>query len=142
MTRWPRAIERAPHSTEGLRTSRGAGVVGAALIASLSCLAAHAGPQGTLTGDEWRRMPPPARGAYVAGVVDAWQGLAVVQESLGSKDGAITVFTDLLSCVRDRGLTGDQVLGLVDRYAADHPGLLGKDMPDVVFAALTRACRR
>src|SRR5260370_9009597 len=55
-----------------------------------------------LTGTEWRRLAPAARAAYVAGVVDAWQGLVAVQESVGSKDAGVTVFPELVSCLRDR----------------------------------------
>ncbi|MGH7278882.1 MAG: hypothetical protein ACREJG_09345 [Candidatus Rokuibacteriota bacterium] len=107
----------------------------AALLASVQ-------PAAGVTGREWIRLPPPARAAYVAAIVDAWNNLAAVQESLGVRDRAVTGFTDVVGCVRERLMAPPQILAVVERYAQDHPGLLGKDMPDVVFAALTDACRR
>jgi hypothetical protein len=95
-----------------------------------------------MSGDEWRRLPPSSRGAYVQGIVDAWTGLAAVQESLGGRDVAITVFAALIACVRDRLMAPPQILALVERYAEDNPGLRGKEMADVVFAALSHDCPR
>jgi hypothetical protein len=95
-----------------------------------------------LGGEAWRRLGPEARAAYVGGIMDAWTGLALTQESLGSKDQAITVFTEIVACVRDRSIPPAGVLALVERYAEDNPGLRTKDMPDLVFAALAQHCRR
>ena len=95
-----------------------------------------------LTGVEWRRLAPAARAAYVTGVVDAWQGLAAVQESVGSKDAGITVFAELVSCLRDRLVSEAQIGAVVAKYVADNPGQSGKDMTDLVFAALTQDCAR
>jgi hypothetical protein len=99
-------------------------------------------PAGAMTGREWLRLPPPGRSAYVIAIVDAWNNLAAVQESLGVRDRAVTGFVDVVGCVRERLMAGSQILTIVEQYAQDNPGLLGKDMPDVVFAALTNACRR
>jgi len=93
-----------------------------------------------LTGTEWRRLAPAARAAYVTGVVDAWQGLVAVQESVGSKDA--TVFAELVSCLRDRLVSEAQIGAVVAKYVADNPGQSGKDMTDLVFAALTQDCAR
>jgi hypothetical protein len=68
--------------------------------------------------------------------------MAAVQESLGVRDRAVTGFSEVVACVRERLLAQAQVLSIVEQYARDHPGLMDKDMPDVVFAALTAACRR
>jgi hypothetical protein len=109
----------------------------------IACLAVPAVPAGEiLSGEDWRRLPPAARASYVGGIIDAWSGLALTQESLGTKDRAITVFADLVACVRDRSMAASQVLSLVETYAEDNPGLRSKDMPDLVFAALTQRCRR
>jgi hypothetical protein len=94
-----------------------------------------------LTGDEWQRLPPPARAAYVSGVVDAWVGLVLVQESLGNRDGGITVFADVVTCLRDRLIGPDKIVGAVERYVAGEPGLRTKDMPDIVFVAVGPLCR-
>ena len=99
-------------------------------------------PGEAVTGTEWRRLAPAARSAYVSGIVDAWAGLVSVQESLGSKDVAITVFRDVVGCLRERLLSSDQIYALVERHVDANPGLAGKDMPDLVFAALTDACKK
>jgi hypothetical protein len=43
--------------------------------------------------------------------------------------------------VRDRLLAPAQILAAVEKYTEDNPGLRGKDMPDIVFAALGDTCR-
>jgi hypothetical protein len=113
-------------------------------VAGLACAGVllTARPGMALNGEEWRRLTPPARDAYVAGIVDAWTGFAVVKESLGSRDTGITVFSDLVACLQDRAVPPARIFDIVKRYTDDHPGLLGKDMPDIVFAALGRECRK
>jgi len=122
------------------RSSRWAALGLGVAIASLAVAPATAGE--ILSGEDWRRLAPAARAAYVGGIIDAWSGLTLTQESLGTKDPAITVFGDLVGCLRERSMTATQVLSLVERYAEDNSGLRGKDMPDLVFAALTQRCRR
>jgi hypothetical protein len=112
-----------------------------AALVTLGCVFAAA-PAPAMSGEEWRRLAPPARTAYVVGIVDAWTGLVTVQESLGSKDVAITVFGEIVTCLRERLLPIAQVAALVEKYTETHPGLLGKDMPDIVFAALGGDCRK
>ncbi len=120
-------------------TRPGALAVGA-LVAVVTVAPVAAGD--VVSGAEWRRLPAPERAAYVAGIVDAWSGLALAQESLGSRDQAITVYADVVGCVRDRLMPPPQILALVEKYAEDNPGLRNKDMPDIVFAALSQTCRR
>ena len=110
-------------------------------LAVVACELAVA-PGEAVTGAEWRRLAPAARSAYVAGIVDAWAGLVNVQESLGSKDVAITVFRDVVGCLRERLLSSEQVYALVERHVDANPGVAGKDMPDLVFAALADACKK
>jgi hypothetical protein len=95
-----------------------------------------------MNGLEWGKLPPPARAAYVAGVVDAWAELVAVQESLGARDVAITVFRELVGCLRERLLPGHQIYALVQKNADANPGLASKEMPDIVFAALTEDCKK
>ena len=97
-------------------------------------------PAAALTGAEWQRLPSPARAAYVSGVVDAWVGLVAVQESLGTRDGGITVFAEVVACLRDRLVGPDRIVGAVERYVADAPGLRTKDMSDIVFVAVRPLC--
>jgi hypothetical protein len=111
----------------------------AALTAALVTLVAT--PAAALTGAEWQKLAPPARAAYVSGVVDAWVGLVTVQESLGNRDGGITVFADVVTCLRERLIGPDKIVAAVERYVADEPGLRSKDMPDIVFVAVGPLCR-
>jgi hypothetical protein len=111
---------------------------GAALGVALAAVLAT--PAAALTGDEWRRLPPPSRAAYVGGVVDAWMGLVLVQESLGTRDGGITVFAEVVACLRDRLVGPDRIVAAVERYVADAPGLRTKEMPDIVFVAVRPLC--
>jgi hypothetical protein len=119
---------------------------GIAAVASIVVVWVAAGlaaaPAEAMTGVEWRRLPEPARRAYVEGVVDGWQRVAEVQESVGTRDRGIAVFADLIGCLRERLLLPPQVFALVDRHVEDNPGLLGKDMADLIFSALAPACRR
>jgi O-acetylserine/cysteine efflux transporter len=108
-----------------------------AVVVTASVVPVHA-----MTGTEWRRQPEPARRAYVDGVIDAWQGVVTVQESVGTRDRGIGVFADVVHCLRDRLLLPAQVYTVVDRHVEDNPGLLSKDMADIVFAALSQTCRR
>ena len=99
-------------------------------------------PVDATTGAEWRRQPEPAKRAYVDGVIDAWHGLVVVQESLGGRDRGIAVFADVVNCMRERLLLPPQIFTIVDRHVEDNPGLRSKDMADIIFAALSLTCSR
>ena len=112
------------------------------LPAAALLLMAVAGSADAMSGAEWRRQPEPAKRAYVDGVIDAWQGVVGVQESVGTSDRGIGVFADVVNCLRDRLMLSPQVYTLVERHVADNPGLLSKDMADIVFSALSQTCRR
>jgi hypothetical protein len=101
-----------------------------------------AGPAHAIEGGEWRRLPAAARSAYVMGIVDAWSGLVDVQTALGKNESGITVFADVVSCVRDRLLPDAQIVAIVERYVADNPGRSSTEMRDLVFAALSQECRK
>jgi len=105
-------------------------------------LLALAAPAHAMTGAEWRRQPDPVRRAYVEGVVDAWQGVVAVQESVGTRDRGIAVFAGAIDCMRDRLLSPPQLFAVVERHVEDNPGLGGKDMADIIFSALAHTCRR
>ena len=112
----------------------------AALFAAM--LVATAAPAAAMTGAEWRRQPEAARRAYVDGVLDAWHGVVSVQESVGTRDRGIAVYGAVVDCVRDGVVLLPEVYALVTRHVEDHPGLQGKEMPDLIFATLSQACRR
>ena len=109
----------------------------AACAGLLLASSAHA-----IDGAEWRRLPAAARAAYVTGTVDAWSGLVDVQASLGRNEPAITVFRDIVACVRDRLLPYAQIVAIVERYVAENPGRSSTEMPDLIFAALGQECRK
>jgi hypothetical protein len=114
-------------------------VFGVALLSIVPL--ALASPAQAMTGAEWQRLTPAARAAYVDGVIDAWVGLVLVQESLGNKDAGITVFAEVVTCLRDRLVGHDKIVTAVEKYVDDQPGLRSKDMPDIVFVALGPFCR-
>jgi hypothetical protein len=101
-----------------------------------------AGPARAIDGSEWRRLPAAARAAYVTAIVDAWSGLVDVQASLGKNEPGITVFSDLVACVRDRLLPDAQIVAIAERYVAENPGRLTTEMRDLIFAALSQECRK
>jgi len=111
--------------------------VSVSLVALLSTVA----PAEAMTGAEWQRLSSAARAAYVDGVVDAWVGLVMVQESLGNKDAGITVFAGVVTCLRDRLVGHDKIVGAVEKYVEDQPGLRSREMPDIVFVAFGPFCR-
>ena len=111
------------------------------LIIALAMVACAA-PAHAMTGAEWRRQSEPVKRAYVDGVVDAWHGVVGVQESVGTRDRGIAVFAAIIDCVRERLLLPPQIFAIVERHVVDNPGLLGKDMADLMFSALAQACRR
>jgi hypothetical protein len=111
-------------------------------LLAIALVLAAAAPVHALTGAEWRTQPEPAKRGYVEGVVDAWHGLVTVQESLGGRDRGIAVFAEVVHCMRDRLMLPPQIFVIVERHVEDHPGLRSKDMADIIFAALSLACRR
>jgi len=106
------------------------------LVALLSTVA----PAEAMTGAEWQRLSSAARAAYVDGVVDAWV-VVIVQEALGHKDAGITVFAGVVTCLRDRLVGHDKIVGAVEKYMEDQPGLRSREMPDIVFVAFGPFCR-
>ena len=112
-----------------------------AVSVSLLALLSTVAPAEAMTGAEWQKLTPAARAAYVDGVIDAWVGLVLVQESLGNKDAGITVFAEVVTCLRDRLVGHDKIVAAVEKYVEDQPGLRSKDMPDIVFVAVGPFCR-
>jgi hypothetical protein len=97
-------------------------------------------PAAALTGEEWQRLAAPARAAYVTGVIDAWVGFVLLQESFGGADRGITVFGSIVSCLRDRLIGPEQVTTAVEQHVQGQPGQQASDMPDLVFVAIARLC--
>jgi hypothetical protein len=105
-----------------------------ALIATAVAVTVVAAPAWAMTGAEWRKQPGP--------VLDAWHGVVSVQESVGTRDRGIAVYGTVVDCVRDGVVLLPEVYALVTRHVEDNPGLQSKEMPDLIFATLSQACRR
>jgi hypothetical protein len=101
-----------------------------------------ASPALAMDGAEWQRLPAASRSAYVMGIVDTWQSLVSVQEALGVRDTAITVFAGVVGCLRDRLWSYPQIAEIVERYMSGNPGRWSGEMPDLVYGALGEQCRR
>ena len=129
----------------GLGPRGGRSAFGGVLISRVALLALASlslvTPAEAMTGTEWQKLTPGARAAYVDGVVDAWVGLAMVQESLNSKDAGVTVFAAVVTCLKDRLIGRDRIVTAVEKYVEDQPGLRSKDMPEIVFIAIGPLCR-
>jgi len=133
-------VPRLEPGSRGRRSALGGALitrVALMVVASLSFVT----PAGAMTGTEWQKLTPGARAAYVDGVVDAWVGLMMVQESVGSKDAGVTVFASVVTCLRDRLIGHDKIVAAVEKYVEDQPGLRSKDMPEIVFIAIGPFCR-
>ena len=90
-----------------------------------------------LTGNDWNAMDSTAKGAYVAGVIEAWEV------------GGVDEFRKLVNCVVDRKMTGKQLVATIDRHLASvtrtqrRQGQLDpmrSPMTFVMQAALTKTC--
>ena len=90
-----------------------------------------------LTGTDWKAMDATSKGAYVAGVIEAWEV------------GGVDKFRKLVNCVVDRKITGKQLVATVDRYIASATATpqrqgqldpMRSPMTFVMQAALTKTC--
>jgi hypothetical protein len=108
-------------------------------LAIVFCVVLETAPRtaSALTGNDWKAMDATSKGAYVAGVIEAWEV------------GGVDTFRKLVNCVVDRKMTGKQLVGTVDRYIASvtptqrRQGQLDpmrSPMTFVMQAALTKTC--
>jgi hypothetical protein len=82
-------------------------------------------PGGAMTVEDWRRLPPPQRTAYLRGVIDAWND----QLELGKASNPPVAPPDelaamIISCMNSVNMTDAQALALVEGYMREHPGVL------------------
>jgi len=133
-------VSRLKLGSSGIRSALGGVLITRVVLLAVVSLSLVT-PAEAMTGTEWQKLTPAARAAYVDGVLDAWVGLVIVQESLGNKDAGITVFAEVVGCLRDRLIGHDKIVAAVEKYVEDQPGLRSKDMPDIVFVAIGPLCR-
>ncbi len=83
-----------------------------------------------LTGSDWlQTLQPEQRSAYIAGAVDGW-GV-----------GGTEQYSQLYRCVTQRGITGQQIHAIVDKYILDNPSQLHMSLILLVRNALDAACK-
>jgi len=95
---------------------------------------------GVVSGNEWRKLSPGERKAYVIGVVDGWQPVDAVIEERARKL-PVGVFALVVSCVQSRSMTGEQMFALVEKYMAAHPEEWHKSMAYLVYFAMVGGCK-
>ena len=83
-----------------------------------------------LTGSDWlQTLQPEQRSAYIAGAVDGW-GV-----------GGTEQYSQLYRCVTQRGITGQQINALVERYIRDNPAQSPMSLILIVRNAVEAACK-
>lgn len=82
-----------------------------------------------LNGTDWQNLQPDQRSAYIAGAIDGW-GV-----------GGMETYRQLYLCVTSRGMTGQQIHALVDKYIRDNPAQSPMSLILLVRNALDAACK-
>jgi hypothetical protein len=99
-----------------------------------------------ITGNEWKQLTPAGQQAYVAGVIDTWNGVgqrATVMKKMGH-GGSLNelFFTDLHECVSVRNrMPYGQIVAIVKKYMDNNPSGWHYSMADSVYEALSEACK-
>lgn len=94
-----------------------------------------------LSGNEWKQGSPSSRSAYISGVADTWQILAVIEKmnKETSQHPSAALFTDLTICM-GKGMTYGQVSAIVEKYMEDNPSEWHHAMAWLAWRAVNRAC--
>jgi hypothetical protein len=83
-----------------------------------------------LSGNDWMQtLQPDQRSAYIAGALDGW-GV-----------GGTEQFSQLYLCVTRRGIAGQQIHAIVDKYILDNPSQMHMSLILIVRNALEAACK-
>lgn len=96
-------------------------------------------------GNEYLKVPPVARVAYVAGVVDAYINLKATVEAKRSSTPSYVpgsfegIIGEASSCLT--GMPYSQIVAIVDKYVKDHPEKWHHPMADTIFGALWTTCK-
>ena len=81
-----------------------------------------------LNGNDWMQtLQPDQRSAYIAGALDGW-GV-----------GGSEPFSQLYLCVTRRGIAGEQIHAIVDKYILDNPSQMHMSLILLVRNALEAA---
>ena len=115
---------------------------GSAAVASVMLLALFAGEAAAFTGNEYRALTPLARLAYVVGVVDGWDMVSATSRTIeGSMPGWFGVYTDVLECMRSKGMSNGQVHAIVEKYVRENPANWHARGSELVALAMHEACK-
>ena len=77
---------------------------------------------------------------YGPGVLDAWQQVAAASETTNSEPALIkNAYATFIKCAYG-GMTGGQIVGIVDKYINDHPEGWHYRMAGAMFIAMAAAC--
>ena len=85
---------------------------------------------------------------YVKGVLDAWafiDGMATyaTKEELSAELSlAEGLNHKIVLCLHTRGWEVGQILAVVQKYVTDKPNEWHRQMPDIMFRALSDACKK
>ncbi len=86
-----------------------------------------------LHGNDYLKLPEAAKGAYVTGVVD---GLLDARAAFGASKKRTAWLED---CVV--GMSSEQLAAIADKYLRENPGHWNWPMNDLVYSAMSDACK-
>ena len=94
----------------------------------------------SVRGNDWRALDRAGRLSYVLAALDAWQLVGVLP--LKSPDAAVvkTQFVDLPACTAEKGMTGAQVLAIVEKYVTDNPDKWHEPMALLIWRSMHDVC--
>ncbi len=93
-----------------------------------------------LTGNEWNALSTPARQAYIVGVVDTWENVALSHQATKEVPNIASNSMVRLSNCLLKGMTYGQVYAIVERYMVDNPSMWHYGMSSNVWTAIDKAC--
>jgi hypothetical protein len=110
------------------------------VLFSLLCIALiGASPAAGVDGNPWRQLSKDGRGAYVAGVVDAWGMSATVDARQGLRPPVVAT---IVKCLDDRDMPYGQVVAIVERHMSATPENWHLPMAAIVHVALIELCAK
>ena len=136
------------HRSDSRKRRVTAGLVITLLIVTMTHVLAFA----AVSGNDWKRLPEPARDAFIMGVLDGIQHvrfLFQVAREEGAKRGiteprAITeaMIDDAVGCWFERKVPYSQLIALVNKYLTDHPDTWHFGMAFLTTQALAERCKK
>ena len=96
-------------------------------------------------GNEFLKVHPTLRAAYIAGAVDTYVGIKGTVETARSKGaysagGFEQVIAESVGCIHE--MPYPQIVAIVEKYMKDHPERWHYAMADSIFGALWDTCKK